>query len=743
MYVSAIQTRKWSVFMSPDPLINQDRCFFDVLQLRADLHPERTAYIAVGSDGAETGRLSYGELHRKVESYATALTARGVDGSRALMLFEPGLAFVVAFLGCLRAGVVAIPANIAKPGRTSWDRLVAIVRDSGASCILTEQASTSKFTGWFATNPELSALDILCLENSPDKPVASRERPPRDTPAFLQYTSGSTGNPKGTVITFGNLAANAQITGPATGIDFDARVVTWLPPYHDLGLIGNILQTLWAGAECVLLPPVSFVQNPARWLETIARYRATVSMAPNFAYELCVRRIPAERRAGFDLSSWKIAFNAAEPIRAAAIHRFREAYEQSGFNPCSMQTAYGLAEATLVVSAGDPDSQPVTLMVDTQALDQGRFVLDADPQRSREIVSSGLVRPPQHVRIVNPETFAPCKSDEVGEIWVSGPCIAHGYWQREEETERTFHAKTAEGEGPFLRTGDLGILHDKQLYVTGRIKEVIIVRGRKIYPQDIEATVQLAHDALRPAGGAAFAVDTGAGESLVVVQEIERSMLATVDRQELVSLISEAVLREHDLAISEVVLVKPEVVPKTSSGKIQRVLCRELYSRGELDLVVQGRSGRVNPLAGKVEECDAERPGSDPIVIDTSVAFIDSKAAYAGETIAGTPETTEPISVDSIVALIKSWLVKNELKIPSDSRQTFAELGVDSMGAVELADFLQNQLQTEIEQTIVYIYPTPKSLADFLFSQYASNKIVPRTEAEASGTREDIEVPGW
>jgi acyl-CoA synthetase (AMP-forming)/AMP-acid ligase II/acyl carrier protein len=729
--------------MSLDPLTNQDRCFFDVLQLRADLHPERTAYIAVGSDGAETARLSYGELHRTVESYATALTARGVAGSRALMLFEPGLAFVVAFLGCLRAGVVAIPANIAKPGRTSWDRLVAIVRDSGASCILTEQGSTSKFSGWFATNPELSTLDILCLENSPSKPFVSRKRPPRDTPAFLQYTSGSTGNPKGTVITFGNLAANAQITGPATGIDFDARVVTWLPPYHDLGLIGNILQTLWAGAECVLLPPVSFVQNPARWLETIARYRATVSMAPNFAYELCVRRISAERRGKFDLSSWKVAFNAAEPIRASAIHRFREAFQQSGFNPCSMQTAYGLAEATLIVSAGDPDTQPVTLMVESHALDQGRFVPDANPQRGREIVSSGLVRPPQHVRIVNPETFALCASDEVGEIWISGPCIAHGYWRRDEETERTFRAKTADGEGPFLRTGDLGVLYDNQLYVTGRIKEVIIVRGRKIYPQDIEATVQRAHDALRPAGGAAFAVDTGTGESLVVVQEIERSMLATVDRQELVSLISTDVLREHDLAISEVVLVKPEVVPKTSSGKIQRVLCRELYSRGELDLVVQGRSGLVNPLAAKVADPDTVQLSSVPAEVDTRVQFIASTTAHAGEATGGASEMAEPLTVDSIVARIESWLAMSELKIPSDARQTFAELGLDSMGAIELADFLQNQLKTEIEQTIVYIYPTPKSLADFLFSQYASNKITPQAEAEASGTREDSEVPGW
>ncbi|WP_051376879.1 AMP-binding protein [Burkholderia sp. WSM2232] len=732
--------------MSQDPLVSQDRCFSDLLEQRAKAHPGRTAYIAVGSDGAETVRLTYGELHRKVELYSAALTARRIGGSRALMLFEPGLAFVVAFLGCLRAGVVAIPANIAKPGRTSWDRLIAIVRDSGAACILTEQASTSKMSGWFSTAPDLSALDILCLEDSRDKPVASRDRPSQDTPAFLQYTSGSTGNPKGTVITFGNLAANAAITGPATGIDFDARVVTWLPPYHDLGLIGNILQTLWAGAECVLMPPVSFVQNPARWLETIDRYRATVSMAPNFAYELCVRRIPAARRREFELSSWKVAFNAAEPIRATAIHRFQEAYRDSGFKAQSMQTAYGLAEATLVVSAGDPQASPVTLTVDSHALDQGKLLLSTDPNRSREIVSSGFVRPPQKVRIVNPESFDSCAADEIGEIWVSGPCVASGYWGRDEETERTFRAHTADGDGPYLRTGDLGILYDSQLYVTGRIKEVIIVRGRKIYPQDIEATVQRAHDALRPAGGAAFAVETGEGESIVVVQEVERAMLATVNRQELVSLISEAVFLEHDLAIADVVLVKPEVVPKTSSGKIQRVLCRDLYSRGDLDLIVQGRSNRTNPLADKNVHPDVTRSDYRTEQAGASVPRSVSSPASASPATPATPAVVEevvPVSVHSIAALLEAWLVANELKVPSEPRQTFAELGVDSIGVVELADFLQERLQVEIDHTVVYDYPTPDMLADFLFSKYFTPSSLPHEQLEQQGVDENQEIPGW
>ena len=727
--------------MLSDPLTQQDRCFFDLLEQRAQAHPERSAYIALTTDGTESAHVTYGELHRKVESYAMSLTARGLSGARALMLFEPGLAFVIAFLGCLRAKVVAIPANIAKPGRTSWDRLVAIARDSGAVCILTEPASASKISGWFATNPELRALDILCFNDNQEdrqekKSVISHERPQPDTPAFLQYTSGATGDPKGTVITFSNLAHNAVITGQATGIDFDARVVTWLPLYHDLGLIGNVLQTLWAGAQCVLMPPVAFAQNPARWLEAIDRYRATVSMAPNFAYELCVRRIPPERRSQFDLSSWKVAFNAAEPIRAATIHRFAQIYKNNGFEARSIQTAYGLAEATLVVTSGDTQAPTTTLAVDSAALEQGKLIPATDPnsKNNREIVSSGFVR--QNVRIVNPKTLKPCAAHEIGEIWVSGPCVASGYWGRDEETRQIFRARTADGEGPFLRSGDLGVLYDNQLYMTGRIKEVIIVHGRNIYPQDIETTTQHAHEALRVAGCAAFTMNPDGGnegESIVIVQEVERSMLATIDREEVVSAISEAVFREHNVAIAEVVLVKPEVLPKTSSGKIQRALCRKLYARNELDRVVQGRLSRANPLLGSA--------------VQTRIKDVKEIVAPAQQIQALDPHT--PLSVDSIVALIEAWLVTNGLKTPVESTQTFAELGLDSMNVIELATFLQQQLTIEVDHTVVYDYPTLDMLARFLFSICGRNTQTQRVSAEAMDVEANfggsgvLGVVGW
>lgn len=719
--------------MATDPLANADRWFSDILSQRAAAHPGKNAFLVVGTDGTEKLRMTYGELHDQVERYAAALVGRGLRGSRALMLFEPGAGFVVSFLACLRAGVVALPCHLAKPGRSTWDRLVAIVRDSDSACILTEAASVPKLAGWFAENPELSSLPML----SPDDLDADPNgivwpRPSADTPAFLQYTSGSTGVPKGTIVTFGNLAANAGVIGPWCGFDFDAVIVCWLPPYHDLGLIGNVLQSVFDGALCILLPPVSLIQNPKRWLETISRYRATISMAPNFAYELCVRRIPADKRDGLDLSSWAYAVNAAEPIRASTIDTFSDAYRDHGFRAGTHQPVYGLAEATLMVSVGDPGQAPAMLSVDPDALDAGRVVPASRPG-SRSIVSSGRVRSPQTVAIVNPETRKICGSNVIGEIWVAGPCVANGYWRRPEMTEQTFGGRTSDGQGPFLRTGDLGSVIDDQLYVTGRIKEVMIVRGRNIYPQDVEATVQRSHDALKPAGGAVFSVDREDGEAIVVVQEIERSWLATADRDELVSKISEAVFREHDIAVSDVVLTKPETVPKTSAGKIQRVLCRTLYQRGELERAIQGRSSKVVPIAIKMRG-----DGMPPVPTGTTrEKSSDAAAVPAGSQASRTAYGDG--TIDALMALITNWSVSRGHGAPSHPGQSFAEIGFDSVSSVELMHFLESELGLELDQALLWTYTSFGTLARYLADSLGYQ------EAGAAPGREApiVEVANW
>ncbi|MGO4726892.1 MULTISPECIES: AMP-binding protein [unclassified Inquilinus] len=670
--------------MATDPLAKaDDRCFSDILAQRAAAHPAKDALVVVGTDGTEKLRLSYGKLGAQVDRYAAGLIERGLAGQRALMLFEPGVGFVVAFMACLRAGVTALPCHLAKPGRSTWDRLIAIVQDSDAACILTEEASIPKLTGWFADSPELSSLPMLSPGDLDADPAGiGRQRPSADTPAFLQYTSGSTGIPKGTVVTFGNLIANAAVIGPHCGFDFDTIVVCWLPPYHDLGLIGNILQSLLDGALCVLLPPVSLVQNPRRWLETISRYRATISMAPNFAYELCVRRILPEKRHGLDLSSWRSAVNAAEPIRASTIDGFVEAYRDHGFREETFRPVYGLAEATLMVSVGDLDRPARRLSVNASAVDAGRIV-PASGAGSRLIISSGKVRAPQQVAIVDPDSHRLCAGGAIGEVWVAGPCVASGYWRRPEVSAQTFGARLADGLGPFLRTGDLGIVIDDELYITGRIKEVMIVRGRNLYPQDIEATVQSAHDAFKPAGGAVFSIDREDGEMIVVVQEIERSWLATANRDELVARIRDAVFQEHEVAVAEVVLTKPETVPKTSAGKIQRVLCRDLYLRGELERAIQGRSVKAGPLA--------IRPNDD----------------------AATPSPAPADSAGTIVALVARWAAGRELQLPPAGR-TFAEAGFDSVSAVELTHFLETELGLELDQTLLWTCTTIEALSRHL-----------------------------
>jgi acyl-CoA synthetase (AMP-forming)/AMP-acid ligase II/acyl carrier protein len=709
--------------MATDPLANsKDRWFSDILAQRAAAHPTKDALVVVGTDGMEKLRLTYAELHEQVDRYASGLIERGLPGSRALMLFEPGVGFVVSFMGCLRAGVIAIPCHLAKPGRSTWNRLVAIVRDSDASCILTDAVSIPKLVSWFVESPELSSLRMLSPNDLSGNPAAIVwKRPSADAPAFLQYTSGSTGVPNGTIVTFGNLIANAGVVGPWCSFDFDATVVCWLPPYHDLGLIGNILQSLLDGSRCVLLPPVSVVQNPRRWLETISRYKATISMAPNFAYELCVRRIPPEKREGLDLSSWACAVNAAEPIRASTITSFTEAYRAYGFRAETFRPVYGLAEATLMVSVGEPGRPPEILWVDPDAIDDGRIVPAQSGTRSRAIVGSGKVRTPQQVAIVDPNSRRVCADGVVGEIWVSGSCVASGYWRRPDISERTFRARTADGAGPYMRTGDLGTVVDDQLYVTGRIKEVMIVHGRKIYPQDIEGTVQQSHDALKPAGGAVFSVDRGDNEAIIVVQEIERSWLASVNREELVSRISEAVFREHDIVISDVVLTKPETVPKTSAGKIQRVLCRDLYQRGELERAIQGRSSKVVPITIRVGDHVAGGLGlAGPGLAAGSLVTGSADAIPASMADAPFRSDQEARATDAIVAMITRWAGAHELNVPSTPYQTFAEAGFDSVSSVELTHFLENELGLELDETLLWTHTTFDSLVRHLAARSGS-----------------------
>jgi acyl-CoA synthetase (AMP-forming)/AMP-acid ligase II len=415
------------------------------------------------------------------------------------------------------------------------------------------------------------------------------------TLAFLQYTSGSTAEPKGVMLSHGNLMHNLDMTYHAFGIGPDSRVVIWLPPYHDMGLIGGILQPLYAGTPVILMSPLDFLQRPLRWLQAIARYQAAVSGGPNFAYDLCVRKSTPEQRAALDLSHWQKAFNGAEPIRAGTLTRFATAFAGSGFRPEAFYPCYGLAEATLIVSGGGKAKTPAVTTVQAAALAENHVVpVAAEAEDSLTFVSCGPALGRQEIAIVHPVALSRCPAGQVGEIWLSGPSVAQGYWQRPQDTARTFLAYTADtGEGPFLRTGDLGFLQGGELFVTGRLKDLIIIDGLNHYPQDIEVTVEQSHPLLRPGCSAAFAVNSNGREGVVVVVEVARpkqvamlqeSSAAGFTPDEIVKSVRRAVAQQHDLRLSEVVLLKAGTVPKTSSGKIQRHACRAGFLSGALEV---------------------------------------------------------------------------------------------------------------------------------------------------------------
>ncbi|HBL28598.1 MAG TPA: non-ribosomal peptide synthetase, partial [Acidobacteria bacterium] len=536
----------------------------EVLRRRAAETPGRLAYVFLADGEEDERRLSYAELDLRVRAVAARLQALGLAGERVLLLFPPGLDYPVAFLGCLAAAAVAVPAY-PPTGSRGVPRLQAILADGSPRCILTTAALRPVVERLGAASLCLEIDEILEAE-------AAGWRDPgltADTLAFLQYTSGSTSTPKGVMVSHGNLVANEKIIQEAIGSDASSVMVSWLPLYHDMGLIGGLLHPLWLGSSCVLLAPLHFLQKPVRWLRAIAKYGGVVSGAPNFAYELCCRKVDPAAVADLDLSRWRVAFNGAEPVRAEALERFAARFAGCGFRSSSFLPCYGLAETTLMVS-GSRYHPEVT-------------IFPVEP--ARRLVSCGGIPSGVEVRIVDPVTRRVVVGE--GEVWVAGATVAHGYWNRPEATAETFGARLEDGGGPYLRTGDLGLLRGGELFITGRIKDLILIRGRNLYPQDVEWTAARCHPAARPDAGAAFTVDDGE-ERLVLVQEVS---FRGVDLGEVAAAIRQAIAEEHEVPVARLVLVKPGGVPKTTSGKIQRRECRQLFLSGGLVPLGEWRDG--------------------------------------------------------------------------------------------------------------------------------------------------------
>jgi acyl-CoA synthetase (AMP-forming)/AMP-acid ligase II len=556
----------------------------------ADHRPERRVYTFLGDREGEADHLTFGEIDLRARAIAVRLRRDLSPGDRALLVYPPGLDYILGFLGCLYAGVVAVPAYPPNPLRLArtLPRLQAIVSGSGARLALTTSAVAAMAHAMSALAPELSALEWVATDSLDQSTAVLWQAPPMDerAVAFLQYTSGSTGDPRGVMVTHGNLAANAELIARRFALTEESRGCSWLPPYHDMGLIGTLLQPLYTGFFCVLMSPLTFLKHPIRWLRAISEYRVDVSGGPNFAYDLCVRKVAPEQCANLDLRCWRIAFNGSEPVRLQTIEQFARTFAVCGFRREAFFPCYGLAEATLLVSGGPYGVPLLTGSFDAAALEQHRVVaVDHD---GVTLVGCGAVAETGDVRIVDPETCLTLPPDRVGEVWVAGPGVAAGYWGLPGATRRTFDAWTADDQqGPFLRTGDYGFFHEGQLFITGRLKDLIIIDGRNIYPQDIEATVEQCHTAVKPGGCAAFAVDTGDGEQVIVAVEINELMSGAhgSERESLVTAIRREVAEQHELRIHDVVLLKSGSLPKTSSGKLQRSECRALYLRGELKTV--------------------------------------------------------------------------------------------------------------------------------------------------------------
>ncbi len=707
--------------------IPQFSTLIELLQYRAIHQANHTAYTFLRDGEVEESKLTYQELDRQARAIAAQLYHQTLPGDRALLLYPPGTEFVTAFFGCLYAGVIAVPAYPPRANR-SLSRLQAVVADAQAKIALTTTSILSDVMRQFAEEADLATLSWLTTDDVSAAVIPDLQIPPlsSDTLAFLQYTSGSTGLPKGVMVSHGNLLDNEQTIQTAFEHTDRSSVVGWLPLFHDMGLVGNMLQPLYVGIPCILMSPVAFLQRPFRWLQAISQYQATTSGGPNFAYDLCVQKITPEQRATLDLSSWTVAFNGAEPIRAETLDRFVEAFEPCGFRREAFYPCYGMAETTLLVSGNQKGRSPILKTVEAAAIEQNQVVsidrdsVDQDSTRSQTLVGCGYKRLDHQVLIVNPETRQRCVANQTGEIWVSGGSVTQGYWNQSERTAETFQAYLADTEeGPFLRTGDLGFLQGDELFVTGRLKDLIIIRGRNHYPQDIELTVEQSHSALLPNSGAAFSVDVDGDEQLVVVQEIDRHY-RKLNLEDLIDTIRQAIAEQHELQTYSIVLLKFGSIPKTSSGKIQRHACRTGFLANDLN-VVHAWSIDQNSDSSTVI------PVSAPELIST--ALIEN------------PQSTSQPSVS--VEALQAWLVaqlSQRLKVQPDRidiHAAFARYGLDSKQAIGLVADLETWLGQRLSPTLVYDYPSIATL-----SQHLAGESTQITDASQSPSLEPIAIIG-
>ena len=645
----------------PEQTLSPPSTFVEVLRTQAARHPAKLAFRFLQNGATQSDTVSYSELDLRAKALAAALQQRCDRGQRAVLLLPSGIEYVAAFLGCLYAGVIPVPCYPPSEERGS-QRLVSIIADCDPALTLTTASSLSGMILADARGKELISLDVATISKEAASSWKEVDIGPSTT-ALLQYTSGSTSNPKGVEVTHAHLIANEIMIREAFAQNESSVVVTWLPLYHDMGLIGGVLQPLFAGASSVLMPPAAFLHRPLRWLEAIARYRATTSGGPDFAYRLCIEKARGAHLLDLELSSWQVAFNGAERVRANTVRLFAETFSPYGFRQEAFYPCYGLAEATLFVT-GQKSSNLPRLRNGESAT--GETAVGADNPDLRAEVSCGLPPHGSEIAIVDQETMRRKGPGEMGEIWVSSPSVALGYYNQPELTKSIFRAEIEGAPGHlYLRTGDLGCISGGELYVTGRVKDLIIVRGENHYPEDIECTAAAASGELADCACVAFA--NGENEQIVLIQETPKGRTLMFDQW--AGRIREAVAREHGLTLHEIAFVKRGSIPRTSSGKFQRSASRELYNNGKL------RIQRLHKLA--------ESDGAPAAEIE------------AGRVLSATDRTDRILAIEELLIVqIAATLGIEPGAI--DRNTSTASLGLDSLAAAAIKSNLETQLRVVV-----------------------------------------------
>ncbi len=671
-----------------------------LLQTQLEVLTSETAFVFL-PDGelARAQSLDYDAFGRRVRRLSAALQQTLPPGENVLLCYPPGLDYVVAFWACISAGLVAVPAyppDPVRPERT-LPRLRAIVDSAGARLLLTSAEVVSLVEPFVQQAAGLGEVQLWAPDAATLPAPPANWTPPSLSPddlAFLMYTSGSTGHPKGVMVSHGNVLHNLHsfqgfVDRPA------GAIVSWLPLFHDLGLLLSVLHPVFRGIPAILMPPEAFVQNPYRWLQALSYYGATTSGGPNFAYELCVARTTEEQRATLDLSAWNLALNGAEPVRHATLERFAAAFAPCGFRPEAFYPSYGMAENTATVTGGVGWSAPRVRTVSRRDLEQGRVVATgAESDDAVMLVGCGQTLPEQSLRIVDPETGRESPPGEIGEVWVSGPSVGQGYWRRSEASRETFQAQITGGDGArYLRTGDLGFLDGEELYLTGRLKDVIIIRGANHYPEDIEATVVQAHPALKPGGCTACSVEAGGSERLVIVAEVRPR--AAGEGEAIFAALRQRIAMVHDLEAYAISLIKPATTLKTSSGKLRRRATRSAFLNGELELVSEWRAGLQSlsaPEFPPVREHNGERPAVERQIVAWLRAYFAHRTGLA----------PEAIGLD----------------------EPFARYGLGSLEALSLIHDLELWLGRTLLPTLAWNYPTIAALARHLAGNFDLEEVV-------------------